>query len=400
MPMTNETGGLRIACVASVPFFLLTQLRRQIEYFLDSGFLVTVITSPGPELTQMTSHHNLTLQVLEIPRRVAPWRDLVALYRLYRLFRKGRFTIVHSTTPKAGLLTAVAGWLARVPVRLHTFTGQPWIGLRGPLRWFSRTSDRVIGWLNTRCYADSKSQRQFLVAEGILDEHCISIIGSGSLAGVDLKRFNRERLGVEAGKGVRDMLGIADQTVVLLFIGRITREKGIYELLEAVDRLRKNASDVVLLMIGPMDDERGGSGTVARTDLEGREGVYYLGYREDPERYFAAADILCLPSYREGFGTVVIEAAAMGVPTVGTRITGLVDAVVDGETGVLVEPRNADALMRGLQGLLENAGLRKRMGEMARQRALRCFSADVVNAAVVEEYARLLRKVDTKPAGP
>lgn len=399
-PVTGRARGLRIACVASVPFFLVTQLKRQIEYLLDSGFLVTVITSPGPELAQMAPHHNLTLQVLEIPRRLAPWRDLVALYRLYRLFRDRRFTIVHSTTPKAGLLTAMSGRLARVPIRLHTFTGQPWIGLRGPLRWFSRTSDRVIGWLNTRCYADSESQRRFLVDERILNERSISTIGSGSLAGVDLKRFNREQLGVEAGKGIRGKLGIADQTVVLLFIGRITREKGVYELLEAVERLRKNGSDVVLLMIGPMDDERGGSGTVARTDLDGRAGVHYLGYREDPERYFAAADILCLPSYREGFGTVVIEAAAMGVPTVGTRITGLVDAVVDGETGVLVEPRNADALMLGLQELLENADLRKRMGEMARQRALRCYSADVVNAAVIEEYARLMQNVHMDQATP
>jgi len=361
--------------------------------------LVTVITSPGPELAQIASHRHLTLQMLQIPRRLAPWRDLIALYRLYRLFRQGRFIIVHSTTPKAGLLTALAGWFACVPIRLHTFTGQAWVGLHGPLRWLARASDRVIGWLNTRCYADSESQRQFLITEGILNERNISTIGSGSLAGVDLKRFNRERLGVEVGKGIRSELDIADQATVLLFIGRVAREKGIYELLEAVDRLRNNGSNVVLLLVGPMDDERGGSGTVARADLEGRAGVYYLGYREDPEHYFAAADILCLPSYREGFGTVVIEAAAMGIPTVGARITGLVDAVVDGETGILVEPRNADALMLGLQRLLEDAGLRERMGELARQRVHERYSADVVNAAVIEEYTRLLQKVRIDSVG-
>lgn len=397
--MTKTVQGLRIACVTSVPFFLVTQLRRQIECLLDSGMLVTVITSPGPELAQIASHRHLTLQMLEIPRRLAPWRDLVALYRLYRLFRQGRFIIAHSTTPKAGLLTALAGWFARVPIRLHTFTGQPWIDLHGPLRWLARASDRVIGWLNTRCYADSESQRRFLIAEGILNEHCISTIGSGSLAGVDLKRFNRARIGAEARTGICRELGISGRALVLLFIGRIARDKGIYELLEAVDRLRNNGSDVVLLLVGPMDYERGGSGTVVRADLEGRAGVYYLGYREDPERYFAAADILCLPSYREGFGTVVIEAAAMGIPTVGTRVTGLVDAVVDGETGVLVEPRNADALMLGLQRLLEDPTLRVRMGESARLRAHEQYSAYVVNAALVEEYTRLLQRVRMDSAG-
>jgi glycosyltransferase involved in cell wall biosynthesis len=398
-PVAEEVRGLRIACVASVPFFLATQLRRQIEYLLDSGLLVTVITSPGPELAQFTPHPHLTFQVLEIPRRLAPWRDLVALYRLYRLFRRGCFIIVHSTTPKAGLLSALGGWFARVPIRLHTFTGQPWIGMHGPMRWASRMSDRLIGWLNTRCYADSASQRKFLIAEGILNERRISTIAAGSLAGVDLRRFDRARFGKDVRARVRAQLGVTDGTTVLLFIGRITREKGIYELLESLDRLRNDGSDVVLLLVGPMDDERGGSGTVARADLEGRAGVYYLGYREDPERYFAAADILCLPSYREGFGTVVIEAAAMGVPTVGTRINGLVDAVVDGETGILVEPRNADALIQGLQRLLEDAVLRERMGEMARQRAHERYSSDVVNAAVVEEYARLLQRARLDSVG-
>ena len=136
--MTKTVQGVRIACVTSVPFFLVTQLRRQIECLLDSGMIVTVITSPGPELAQIASHRHLTLQMLEIPRRLAPWRDLVALYRLYRLFRRGRFIIAHSTTPKAGLLTALAGWFARVPIRLHTFTGQPWIDLHGPLRWLAQ----------------------------------------------------------------------------------------------------------------------------------------------------------------------------------------------------------------------------------------------------------------------
>jgi glycosyltransferase involved in cell wall biosynthesis len=139
-----------------------------------------------------------------------------------------------------------------------------------------------------------------------------------------------------------------------------------------------------------MDDERGGSGTVARADVENRAGVHYLGYREDPERYFAAADILCLPSYREGFGTVVIEAAAMGIPTVGTRINGLVDAVVDGETGILVEPGDAAALTRGLRRLLYDAALREQMGERACRRVHELFSAEVVNTALIKEYMRLL----------
>ncbi len=388
--MTSPVNEVRIACITSVPFFLVTQLKRQIEFLLGAGMQVTLISSSGPELAQIAPHPKLSHHMVAIARRLEPWRDLIALFQLIRLFRHDQFMIVHSTTPKAGLLTAIAAWLVRVPVRLHTFTGQPWVGMRGPLRRMARISDRIIGWLATRCYADSPSQRQFLISEGIISEQRIAVIGAGSLAGVDIGRFDRRRFGSDIRVQIRRELGLSEQTVVLVFVGRIARDKGIYELLEAVQGLRSSGYDLALLVIGPMDDERDGIGTVVRADLDGKVGVYYLGYCAEPEYYLAAADILCLPSYREGFGTVVIEAAALGLPAVGTRIAGLVDAVLDGETGILVEPHNAGVLAQGLRRLLDDPILRTQMGEAAYRRTCDLFSANVVNAALVREYERLL----------
>lgn len=394
MPTDSTLRDVRIACVTSVPFFLVTQLKSQILFLSSVGSRVTTLTADGPELRQMPWSDCLKHVVVDIRRKPAPWLDMFALVRMILLFRDHLFQVVHSTTPKAGLLTAVAGWLTRVPVRLHTFTGQQWVTMSGPLRWASRWSDRVIGWLNTRVYADSPSQRQFLIDQGVVRAEKIGVIGSGSLAGVDVRRFSRDRFTEPERMEARRNLGIAPDAVVITFIGRITRDKGIEELLQAVQALRADGLSFDLVLIGPMDSaleaSSGSNDNVTGERLRGLPNVHAVGYTEVPERYLAISDVLCLPSYREGFGTVVIEAAAMGVPTVGTRITGLSDAVIDEVTGLLVPPRDAGALAAALRRLIADPALRRRLGEAAHRRCVEQFDSGIVNQKLVEEYARLL----------
>lgn len=385
-----ELQGIHVVCVVTVPFFAVTQLKGQIAAMLSAGMRVTLVTSPGAELQQLPVHPNLAIHVIDIRRDISPLADWHALWKLIRLFRGSHPDIVHSTTPKAGLLAAVAAWVARVPVRLHTFTGQPWLGLQGPKRWVARLADQVIGRLNTMCYADSPSQCRFLVEEGLLSGKRITTISHGSLAGVDIERFSSDRLDPQLRSRVRAELNIGTETPVLLFIGRIARDKGIRELLEATQQLHTDGIDFCLLLVGPMDDEAGGKGTINRVEFDGLPFLRYIGYTPVPEHYLCAADVFCLPSYREGFGTTVIEAAAMGLPTVGTRINGLIDAIVDSKTGLLVEPKNARALADALEALLTMPELRKRMGIQARERVIRSFAADQVNAALFAEYERLL----------
>lgn len=385
-----ELHDARIVCVATVPFFVVTQLGGQIAAMLAAGMRVTLVTSPGSELERLPAHPNLAIHTFDIQRDISLLADWRALWRLIRLFRESRPDIVHSTTPKAGLLAAIAAWVARVPVRLHTFTGQPWLGLHGSKRWVARLADRVIGCLNTMCYADSPSQCRFLIEEGLLPRKRIATIGHGSLAGVDIERFSSDRLGTQIRSRVRAELSIGLETPVLLFLGRIARDKGIHELLDAAKQLHADGANFCLLLVGPMDDEAGGKGTVNRSEFDKLLFLRYIGYTSVPEHYLCAADVFCLPSYREGFGTTVIEAAAMGLPTVGTRINGLIDAVVDGETGLLVEPKNARALADALKVLLTMPELRKRLGVQARERVIRSFAADQVNAALLAEYERLL----------
>lgn len=382
---------MRIARISTVPYFVVSQLSGQIGFLVQNDASVTVITSDGEELDKLrTAIPSLNIETMEIARKISLVQDMGALFRLFLLFRRGRFDIVHSTTPKAGLITAIAGKLAGVPVRLHTFTGQQWVHLHGPVRWVSRWSDWLVGKLNTHCYADSESQRQFLVEDGLISQQSMSVIGAGSLAGVDMDRFNPAKFSTQAKEATRRELGIPEQSPVLLFVGRITADKGVRELIAAFKGLKQKGIPVHLVMAGPLDTGKGNEDIAADLGTGGGHDVHLVGYTECPEKYMAIADILCLPSYREGFGTVVIEAAAMGVPTVGTNIYGLSDAVRNGETGILVEPRDPVALEAALSQLLQDERQRDGMGMAARQRVEKLFDANHVNREVFEEYRRLL----------
>jgi glycosyltransferase involved in cell wall biosynthesis len=214
----------------------------------------------------------------------------------------------------------------------------------------------------------------------------VRVLGAGSLGGVDLARFDIDRLrpGIAA---LRAKLGFDAAAKVIVFIGRVTRDKGIGELVAAFLQL-KNAA---LVLVGPLEPERDPLPPETLAEIGRHPGIRAVGYDPCPERYLALADVLCLPSYREGFGNVVIEAAALGVPCVGSRIVGLSDAVVDGETGVLVPAKNADALARALASVLQDDGRRRALGEAARRRAREAFDAEKLNAALLEEYAALTR---------
>ncbi len=390
----NESGNIaikntKIAIVTSVPFFLVTNLKQQIKYLHSTGMDITLISSEGTQLSQLEFGDRLNHIVVGIEREPAPIRDLIAIFHLFLIFKKNQFKIVHTTTPKAGLLAVIAGMMAGIKIRLHTFTGQRWVTMHGMSRKIVKNSDRIIAKLNTRCYADSKSQMDFLVSEKITSANNISVLGAGSLAGVDTDHFRRDCIDNNKKKLLRNSIGLEPHSVVLIFIGRITRDKGIIELMEAFGALRDRGIAVELLLVGPVEVS---GDTAVQKAIKQRPGLHALGYRDDPESYMAISDILCLPSHREGFGTVVIEAAAMGIPTLGTCIPGLVDAVVDGVTGLLVPRANSRELEKGLSKLIQDQALRTRLGEAARLRCLQEYDANIVNALLVEEYKCLIEK--------
>lgn len=383
--------GVQIARVSTTPFFVLTQLGDQIFAIAESGATVMVVTSSGPELSKLKRNSSIELVALEMRRYIAPWHDFCSLLRLWWFFKKHHILIAHSTTPKAGLLNAIASFLAGVPIRIHTYTGQPWLGMIGIRGWIARRSDWLIGRLNTCCYADSASQQNFLISRLVAEQDRLHVLGAGSLSGVDLLRFDRKRFSDDERDSLRQSLQIPRDADVILFVGRIIADKGVRELLGAFERLKGRGSLAHLVLVGPFDVDSGAGGVIAQNEINSIGDVHVVGYSECPEKYMAVADILCLPSYREGFGTVVIEAGAMGLPTVASNIYGLTDAVLDGKTGILVPPRDVDSLWKALDSLLRNPALRAIMGAAARKRVCEQFDAEFVNELVIQEYSRHLK---------
>jgi len=383
---------IKIARVSTVTFFLDHQLRHQIQDHLNEGMEVTAIASSGGNWAGLESVEKLKCIKLDIARAPAPLKDLVSTYKLYRLFRKEHFDIVHSTTPKAGLLCSIAGYLARTPIRMHTFTGQTWATKTGLSKWLLRFMDKIIVLLNTQSYADSHSQRNFLINEKVGSDHSILTLGDGSLAGVDLSRFNADVWNDQKVSILKE-LGIEPDDFVILFIGRLSKEKGIYELINAFLKLQKTFKKVRLILLGPCEEKAVEEKLQEWTCFSS---IDYLGPTEIPEKYFSIANLLCLPSYREGFGTVVIEAAAMRVPTLGTNITGLKDAVEDGVTGMLVQPNNTDELYEAMNIFVHDQTLSRQMGKAAYGRCKKVFDSTEVSRLVAEQYRILLTNRNKK----
>lgn len=330
------------------------------------------------------------LDYLRVPVRVIPVAikrdvslgfDLLALLRLMQIFFRERFDLVHTLSPKSGLLGMIAAKVAGIPVRIHTFQGEVWLTKKGLWRAILKFMDKLIARWSTHLLVVSHSERDFLVSQGILQKEKSRILANGSICGVDTARFKPDS---QMRSEIRATLGIPASGIVILYLGRLKVDKGLLDLAEAFVRIRGRYQNAHLLVVGP--DEEG-----VRERMRDRCGrdeprLHFVDYTDVPERNLAAADLLCLPSYREGFGLVLIEAAATGIPSIGSRIYGITDAIVEGKTGLLFSPGNIDELTGALATLLGDPILRATLGEAGRGRALNDFSEELVLSALVNYY--------------
>lgn len=362
--------------------FLLSHLRA-----LSENYNVTVVTNT--ENSNFLLEEGIIAHVIpvNIHRNINLTSDVKVLLKLMIIFYKGKFLSVHSVTPKAGLLAMLASWFIRTPVRIHTFTGQVWVTKIGLKRVLLKYADRFIASLTTFSLIDSPSQRQFLLDEKVISAEKSGVFCKGSISGVDVTKFQPDS---QSAKVLRDKYNIPNQAILLLFIGRLTVDKGVLDLASAFSQLENE--HVHLLFVGP--DEQGMQTEINKILVDKSKNVHFVGHTKTPELYMAMADVLCLPSYREGFGTVLIEAAAVGVPAVASRIYGILDAVIDLKTGLMHEPKNINALRLCLDTLIQDPDLRLRLGKQAKQRAVNDFDSRLVTGAWVSFYKNNIHSED------
>jgi glycosyltransferase involved in cell wall biosynthesis len=388
---------IRICRTTTVPFAMI-QLKSQMEYLSNHGFSVTMVSSKDDGLMEKVEtihslfrlNENLSYTTIEIPRDINLFKDFLSVLRLVFFFRKNRFDIVHSMTPKAGLVTALAGVLARVPVRLHSFTGQTWLFKKGVVRFVTKGADWLVGLLNTQCYADSKSQTFFLSEQKVIPFEKIRVILEGSIAGIDLARFDPTKLAHFRVEN-RKKLTIPDTSFAFVYVGRKTKEKGIVELVEAFKMAYAKNSSLILVLIGPVDNDAGLQSTF--DEISSHPGIRDLGFVDVIEEQMIVGDAFCLPSYREGFSGVVLQAAALCLPILGTDVNGINDFVTHEKEGLLVEPRDPQSLAACMLRMSSRVDETAAMGQRAREKVVQYFDSDVVNAAFANEYRTLLNKV-------
>jgi len=331
---------------------------------------------------------------VDLPLERQPFllKDISAMIRLYRLIRKWKPDVTHSLMPKAGLITAMASFFARVPVRMHTYTGQVWATKSGISRYVLWFFDWVINTLNTVCLTDSPSQSALLAKHYICyDAKPLPIIAQGSLSGVDLLRFNHDALYSKA-ENLRHKLGVKKGAFIFSYIARKTRDKGAIDMLLAFLQVVEKHPDVKLLFVGP-DDSLGEIEELFSCNPALEANVIRVDEAvTNHEVYLMLTNVLCLPSYREGFGSIVIDAASLGVPTIGYEIMGLVDAVVTNKTGMLVPVGDKEAVANAMANLVENPECLRKLGEAARKRVYKHFNAKYIYSEQKKFYYDKLRK--------
>lgn len=323
------------------------------------------------------------VRVLDVPlaRKISFFQDVRALLSLLGIFNRNKFLVVHSITPKAGLLAMLASFICRVPHRFHTFTGQVWATRTGVARTVLKSLDRAIVALSTRVFSDSKSQSRFLENEGVAGKGGVSMLGKGAIVGVDPVRFKPTP---EIRQQIRQGLGVSDHCFVFLYVGRLAKDKGVFDLIEAFSTVLRKCPEIELWMVGP--DEESLQDELRVLAGESEKKIRWIGPTLAPESYMASADVLVLASYREGFGMVIVEAAGCGIPSLAYRIDGVIDAIVDGETGILVPPRDRPKLASAMMFMLENPGKVKELGRNACTRVRCDFSSYSVTKAWLDFY--------------
>jgi glycosyltransferase involved in cell wall biosynthesis len=379
---------LRIVHLTSVPCTLWF-LEEQMRVLQKLSAEVTAISSPGPELDRFHRETGVATCGIPITRTISPLADARSLWKLYRAMRRIRPGVVVAGTPKAGLLGVVAARLARCPAIVFQVHGLPHTSKTGFRGLALRACTRIACSLSHKVICVSRSNADLLVKSGFCPRIKVVVPAQGSACGVDAQnKFNPSRIAPARTAEIRLRFGIPADTVTLGFAGRLVIDKGCRELVAAWQILSREYPNLHLLVAGepePHDPLPFGLLDILKQDSR----VHFMGTVRDMPSFFATIDVLALPTYREGFPVVVLEASAMAIPVVASRVTGCIDAVVEGRTGTLVEPCNPAELAAAIRRYVDDEPLRRQHGQAARERVLRDFQPSSVIAATLEVYRHI-----------
>jgi glycosyltransferase involved in cell wall biosynthesis len=371
--------------------FALGFLQGQPEYFQNSGFDVTVLC-PEKRSGEWEVARPADVRVLEVPieREISPVRDIRSLWRLFGILRTLRPAVTNVGTPKAGLLGGLAACLTRVPCRFYTLHGLRFETAAGWRRELLKFAERLACRFAHRVVCVSHSVRRKALAHGLVDREKAVVFGAGSCNGVDVSRYAPTQERMRRAGELRRQFEIPPNVPVAMFVGRLTRDKGICELLQAFLQIENRIPELRLLLVGSFEDGDPLPDDV-RKSLETHDRVILAGPVSDPAPYYALADVLILPSHREGLPTVILEGHAAGKPVIGAAATGIVDLIADGETGLLFPVGDATALAETIVKLVEDKPLARKLALAGQEQVKRNFRQELIWSALRREYLKVLQ---------
>ncbi|PIB31204.1 glycosyl transferase family 1 [Maribacter sp. 4U21] len=389
----NHTVSLKkrkkIIRTASLTGSMYILLEGQLRFLNQYYEIMAVGSDPEKEyLERLIEREGIRGKELTIERRIAIFKDMVSLYKLYRLFRTEKPFMVHSITPKAGLLSMTAAYFARVPKRVHTFTGLIFPTQTGVMKQVLLFFDKIICKFATHIYPEGNGVKTDLLSYKVTNKP-LRIIANGNVNGVDLEAYNPEVFLPKDNNAMRTQLGVEKEDVVFVFVGRLVNDKGVNELVHAFCSLSEKFKQAKLVMLGSDEGESDLLPKATGALLAAQPAIRCVGHQEDVRPYLAASDVFVFPSYREGFPNVVLEAGAMGLPAIVTDINGSNEIITERENGLIIPSKDSKALYRAMELLLTNNALRKDLAKNARPMISARFKRSMVWDAVLKEYQRI-----------
>ena len=375
--------------IATVPMSLNLLLKGQLE-FLNKHFQVTAISGEGEDLQTVANRERVKVHAIEMHRHISLFQDLKSFWQLFQYFKKEKPTIIHSITPKAGLLSMMAGKLAGVPIRMHTFTGLIFPHKYGYMKRTLIIMDKILCRCATHVYPEGKGVKEDLQRHNITNKP-LKIIANGNVNGVDLDYYHPEAISEEGKKKLRAFLQIKEDDFVFVFVGRLVIDKGLRELVKAFDAISKNHKKVKLILMGPKENAHNPKKRAMFHTINQNQKIITVGFQDDVRPYYAVSNVLMLPSYREGFPNAVLQAGAMGLPSIVSDISGCNEIIQQNENGIIIPPKNQEELEKAMVKLIEDHELRCRLKENARAMVTTRFDKNLVWEELKKEYNRLLQ---------
>ena len=378
--------------ITTIPMALKYLLQGQMSFMGKNGYDVIMISADGQELNDVIENEKCKHFIVPFTRKITIIKDLYATYKLYRILIREKPDIVHTHTPKAGIVGMLASYFASVPVRLHTVAGLPLVETTGFKRLVLNSVERLTYRCSTMVYPNSFGLKEIILKNRFTTKSKLRIIGNGSSNGIDTSYFDTELFSSLENKTLKSELGVESNDFVFIFVGRVVSDKGINELVEAFDRFCLLEQDIKLLIVGPLEDELDPINKQTKLLINNNDKIILAGYQNDVRPYFAISDSLVFPSYREGFPNVVLQAGAMGLPSIVSDINGCNEIIVNNTNGLIIRVKSARAIYDAMIKITSDKHLFDKLSFNSRKSITLKYDRDVYWDLLLNEYGCSVNK--------